>query len=228
MSLGEYISAESGITKGLYHFNGNGNDSSGNGKNLSGTGITYSLANGKFGQGAGMTTGNLSLANNLGIDGGSVTISIWVKKTNTIGLNKYGGIIDQNSNISKTGYTIGFSNDAGVMNIYINRCRLGVADQTIGYAYTISSTKFDNICLTYNSATTILTLYLNGSYINSRTASGNGTSNINGFEIGDYYGGGSTAKFNSNVDEVIIDNVEWSAEKYKKYYSMCKGRFGIL
>ncbi|MCX6232115.1 MAG: hypothetical protein NTZ33_11280 [Bacteroidetes bacterium] len=228
MSLGEYIGAGSGITKGLYHLNGNANDASGNGKNLSGTGITYSLANGKFSQGAGMTTGNLSLANNLGIDGGSVTISIWVKKTNSIALNKYGGIIDLNSATSKVGYTIGFSNDAGVMNIYIDRVKIGVADQSIGYTFTISSTKFDNLILTYNASSTILTLYVNGVYISERTASGNGSSGSNGIEVGEYYGGGSTSKFNGNIDEVIIENVAWDAAKVKKYYSNAKGRFGIL
>ena len=53
MSLGEYNGAGSGTTKLLAHLNGNSNDSSGNANNGSDTNITYSLANGKLGQGAG-------------------------------------------------------------------------------------------------------------------------------------------------------------------------------
>lgn len=31
-----------------------------------------------------------------------------------------------------------------------------------------------------------------------------------------------------SIDEVILENIVWSAEKIKKYYTMAKGRFGII
>lgn len=50
--IGELLAPQAGAV-GIWHFNGNSTDSSGNGNNGTDTSITYSLANGKFGQGAG-------------------------------------------------------------------------------------------------------------------------------------------------------------------------------
>lgn len=60
MSLGE-LRPETGL-RGLYHLNGNSGDSSGNGYNGTDTNITYSSANGKFGQGVGTSTGNAGIS----------------------------------------------------------------------------------------------------------------------------------------------------------------------
>jgi hypothetical protein len=34
--------------------------------------------------------------------------------------------------------------------------------------------------------------------------------------------------YSGSMDEVIVENVAWSAEKVKKYYTYAKGRFGII
>ena len=34
--------------------------------------------------------------------------------------------------------------------------------------------------------------------------------------------------YTGSSDEPLIENTAWSAEKVKKYYTMAKGRFGII
>ncbi|MCX6232604.1 MAG: hypothetical protein NTZ33_13795 [Bacteroidetes bacterium] len=224
--FGQIIGSGSATTKLLLHLNGNSRDTSGNNNNCTDVNITYSISTGKFAQGASMTTGYITKTNNnLAIDGGSCTLSLWIKRVNLIQSGKYGGLIDLNSNVSKVGYTIGVDNTAGVISIYFDRVKIGVADQSIAYTYNISTTNFDNLILTYNSISTTLSGYLNGMKIGERTASGTGVSGNSGITIGDYYGGGGTYKFNGYIDEVIIDNVAWNAEFVKKYYEYTKGLF---
>lgn len=63
MTLGEYLPNSN--TKLLLHLNGSSADSSGNNNNGTDTSITYSQANGKFGQGAGFdsTSDKILIAN---------------------------------------------------------------------------------------------------------------------------------------------------------------------
>ena len=41
-------------------------------------------------------------------------------------------------------------------------------------------------------------------------------------------GSASSDYFPGNIDEVIVENVVWTPEYIKKYYTYSKGRFGIL
>ena len=61
-TLGEYLGAGASTTKLLLHLNGKSTDSSGNGNNGTNSNITYSLANGKFGQGAGFNGSSNSIS----------------------------------------------------------------------------------------------------------------------------------------------------------------------
>jgi len=84
MSLGEYTGAGSGTTKLLLHLNGNNTDTSGNSNSSTDTAITYSQANGKFGQGAGFNGSSsiILITDNAALQGtGSHTIGLWVKFT---------------------------------------------------------------------------------------------------------------------------------------------------
>ena len=81
MGLGAYLGSGTGITKGLWRFNGNSNDSSGNGYNLTNNGMQFSI--GLYGQAtdtAGTTSRYLYLASACGISySAASTFSIWVK-----------------------------------------------------------------------------------------------------------------------------------------------------
>ncbi|HAS92260.1 MAG TPA: hypothetical protein DCS12_08525 [Clostridiales bacterium] len=72
-----------------------------------------------------------------------------------------------------------------------------------------------------------LKTYLNGSQLGSTTATT--VSNIP--TTGSIYLSRSPENnyfYKGALDEVIIENVAWSAEKIKKYYTASRGRFGII
>lgn len=219
MSLGEYIGAGSGTTKLLLHLNGNSTDSSGNGNNGTDTNISYSQANGKFGQGAGFngSSSKIAIASNLGIDEGSITMSIWTKINNR---SVYAVLSETLSSSSRVSYSIRITSTT--LNFF--RTRRGISDDQFAVSDTNTS-DMRNIILTYDGTT--LKGYLNGSYVGQLNCSGNGSRiSTSATQFGN--GIGADEYFNGSIDEVIVENVAWSAEKVKKYYTMAKGRFATL
>lgn len=220
-TLGEYLGAGSGTTKLLLHLNGSNADSSGNGNTGTDTSVTYSQSNGKLGQGAGFngSSSKIAIASNLGIDGGNITISGWTKFTTLTG--RRCELASQLSATSKVGYYI----ETAVNEINFYRVRKGIAAD--GYKYTVSQSPgtWYHYALTYDG--TNVRGYVNGSLVGTAASSGNGSSVVTS---GTYIGAedGVSNFMNGSIDEVIIENVAWSSEKIKKYYTYTKGRFGII
>ena len=208
MSLGEYNGAGSGTTKLLLHLNGNSTDSSGNGNNGTDTAITYSQANGKFGQGAGFSPN------------GYITIPV---------------------DFPTTGFAFEVRRDINQVAVFIagwNENNSVTIDVNTWYLYTIVSVASGHTFL-----------YLNGKQISdfnvnlgvsrtfsvwAKTSTTTSTErerifdrlSASDFRIG--YTGFSGQAWNGAMDEVIIENRAWSATEVAKYYSMTKGRFGII
>jgi len=71
-----------GNTVGLWHLDGNSNDSTANGGNGTDTSISYSSVNGYFNQGAGLngSTSKISINNNAILTpANAITIGFWMK-----------------------------------------------------------------------------------------------------------------------------------------------------
>lgn len=222
MPLGQYIGAGAGTTKLLLHLNGSSVDSSGNNNNGTDTAITYSQANGKFGQGAGFnpaTSSNINIsATAFPYGTGSFTNITWIKIGSLPGTNGYSfadfwGKATANQSVGN-----GLHNNAGTQNIIFANfgSDLEVARTlSTGVWYLLLST-FDGT--TYKG-------YLDGELIASGAKSINITSGTF-HHIGAQEAGGGT--WNGSVDEVIIENRAWSASEVKKYFTFAKGRFGII
>ena len=214
-TLGEYLGAGASTTKLLLHLNGNSTDSSGNGNNGTDTSITYSLANGKFGQGAGFN-GSSSVIN-VGYTAPTTdwTYSFWVNPTNFS---------------AERALIHNFLNTTSGRNIYIHfNATTGAIDVDIPYIKdsvvtgTAPSTGvFSHIAVTRSGSA--WKIYLNGNQVGSATDSTSqesttvcriGKTNASQAHLG-------------SIDEVIVESRAWTASEIKKYYTYSKGRFGIL
>jgi hypothetical protein len=219
MALGEYIGAGAGITKGLYHLNGNSNDASGNGNNGTDSNITYSLANGKLGQGAGFngTSSYINLSYS-GLNVFTFTISFWWNKNGNQGA--FVGVIGNTDNTGNQYYGWSFWEYLNVMYISIKGSsgagayQINFGSSSLGdwHLYTVT-------CASSGGA---VNSYLDGNLINSGTApswtyAGNNTK----------IGKNNTGNSKGNMDELIIENVVWTPSQIKKYYTYSKGRFGL-
>lgn len=223
MSLGEYLGSGSGITKGLYHLNGSSADYSGNGNNGTDTAITYSLANGKFGQGALFTRASSSKIN-LGtspITGSSSrTISFWTKINS---FNNNTTFFGQGTLTTGNAFYIYTTTNQNVgVGVY------GSANVVTGNTVLTTGTWY-HIAVTYTGTSSISTtntkIYINGV---PKTTTGSDSATVNTSATGYYIGArmdGAADYMDGSIDEFIIENVAWSAEKVKKYYTYAKGRF---
>jgi len=220
-TLGEYLGAGASTTKLLLHLSGNSTDSSGNGINGTDTAITYSLANGRFGQGAGFngSTSLINLGNTLNI-AGAITISAWVYPTVNTTPN---GIIGRGNGTNG-------NNNQYVLDIENSAARFYV--RNTGNTYYIASK-----ALTLNTWNHIVGTWAGGAtpvnvYVNS--VLGTPSSNFSGTQMSGsvtYIGNsaqGTTETITGNIDEVIVENRVWTASEIKKYYTMTKGRFATL
>jgi hypothetical protein len=245
--LGEYLSAGSGITKGLWHLNGNSNDSSGNGNNGTDTNITY--VNGKFGQCANFNGSSSGIyTNDAGFDwieyNQAMTVSAWVK----FGVSSYTDYILQGI-VTKIqlsspcpGLTIGLeTRDASEANLQFvmmnNNTTTGkrivtyADDNFINYYNT-----WKHIVVTYsgNGSYTGVNFYIDGVLATKKVIADHETNNGSiqnaaTLNIGYRKDGASTGGFfNGSIDEVIVENRAWTAEQVKKYHTYSKGRFGII
>lgn len=231
-TLGEYLGSGSGVTKLLLHLNGNSTDSSGNGNNGTDTNITYSQANGRFGQGAGFN-GSSSFSSFSGANvnfnyNSPFTIVAWIKpKTFVSELVVF-------STLTNDGTLKGweFSKSGTGLNFYLlNNWNGGAGPKLQVYCSDyISEEKWYNVILTYNgnSEASGVNFYVNGVKTTTSGASNlgtNSTATTNTLYFGKRVSG---LNFNGSMDESFIETGTWSAEKVRKYFTMTKGRFGII
>ena len=216
-TLGEYIGAGSGTTKGLWHLNGNSNDSSGNGNNGTDTAITYSQANGRFGQGAGLNGSSSKILSTLsGVSGIVFTYSLWLKRGQISNDDR----MIQHWQSSSSSLDFHFKSDNTIQAYQWN----GSTNPAVVTTKTITDTTlWHHYLLVKNGAT--MTIFIDGK--EEVTGNSNNNTLTTSFAIGkDEIN--NTSWFTGSIDEVIVENVAWSASKVAKYYTMTKGRFGIV
>jgi hypothetical protein len=222
-TLGEFVGSGSGTTKLLLHLNGNATDSSGNGNNGTVNGAT--VVDGKFGKCYSFDGTNdvinlgtgISLTNNF-------TISLFIKTTNTlndksiISKEKVGSEFPQFLAILKSNGLINFSVfNTNSPSVYIS----------LDSVSAINDGLYKNIILTRDGS--FANIYINGK-LDSKMAwtnsQWNSTANVC---IGASQSSSGFTKFlNCLIDEVIIENRAWTPQEVAKYYTMTKGRFGII
>lgn len=222
-TLGEYLGAGSGTTKLLLHLNGSSADSSGNGNNGTDTSVTYSQANGYLGQGAGFNGTSSQITTSVPINfNNDFTVNIRFNYSSEVSgwnwllnFNDYGTSGSQAITIATNGTRI--------------RCSYGTWFTQIpsdsGSQPVLASNTW-HLLTFVRSGSNVIT-YHNGSQYGATTATTTSTIPTSGTmrlgrgpSTGDWYGG--------KIDEVIIENVAWSAEKIKQYYTFTKGRFGTI
>ena len=230
-TLGEYLGAGASTTKLLLHFNGNSNDSSGNGNNGTVNGAT-STNSGKFGGAYNFDGSNdyITLPSFSWIDG-PFTFSAWIKRNNK---NRRDAIVYYGWGNYGNCFVINLLN-----NFYDNVAEpfwddsSNIFDLSARGVTPINSDTWYNIIATFEkvSGVAYLKLYVNGNLDKSNSQPSPRTANGTTYR---YIGAGISSEYNmgnyflGSIDEVIVENVVWTPEKIKKYYTYSKGRFGIL
>jgi hypothetical protein len=224
--LGELRPGQYGTTAGLWHLNGNSTDSSGNGNNGTDTAITYSQANGKFGQGAGFnrSSSTIAIADNASLDfDGSTSFSMvfWMKR-NGIPSTNPDHIINKYSGSASPGYYV--------------RC-----ETTTGYPYLViygasssqtevlgSKDVCDNVWHQIASVRSIADdkayLFIDGCLNNSATDATTGSSaNGNSLYFGSY--NGSSLWYGGSLEEVMITPTALTANQIRQIYALGVGKY---
>jgi len=228
-TLGEYLGSGSGVTKLLLHLNGNSTDTSGNSNSGTDTAITYSQANGRFGQGAGFNntpSSYIAFGNVLQFDYNTAfTISAWLQNNQTANCN----IISKQENSGNYyGYGLSVNSVGTKLQFFLYRDTSSlIVDFPDDY-----NDKVYQIGVTYDGSNTQagIKLYVDGVEVTKTSVSNlplsGSLASTAAFQISGR--GGAANLWKGTIDEVVIENVAWSAEKFKKYYTYAKGRFGII
>jgi hypothetical protein len=187
---------------------GNAADSSGNGYTLTNNN-TVSFAAAKINNGADFGASNtnksLTTANNLGIDGGAMSISCWIKPTalpssssDPFATSTF-NFAGQSSSASSVQYNLSLANVSGDQRVYFSRWRDSAAITGAWGSVSVSTSAFTHVVGTYDGTT--LTVYVNAvAQANTVTQSGTGSGGSTQTSLGDRKG--SVAYYPGLVDEV--------------------------
>jgi len=191
----------------LDELSGNPVDSSGNGFNLVNNGTTtYTqamIANGAD-FGATNTTKSLTITQNLGITGGNITMTCWVKMNTEIGSGEQ-YFMFQESATNRNGYDITYSYNGGSRQILFRRLRKGVVQGGYNHSITLGTSNYYHLGLTYSSST--ITAYVNGVSVGTASQSGAGTggTTFDRFAIGASYSDNTISlRASAIIDEVGV------------------------
>lgn len=200
------------------------------------SGNSYTLTNvnsvaegtGKYGGGAdgGATnsTKYLWINNNLGIDGGACSISLWAKMNTEIGSGTQTFVAQQNAT-SDVSYMVTYDYNGGTRRLAFRRYRQGVAADEIYYTTTLGTANFVHMVLTYDGSN--LRGYVGGSLQVGPTAySGNGSGATSDHLsiLVNKGGGGTPSEYASAlVDDVAIFNRVLTASEVTQLYQAGQG-----
>lgn len=217
--------------KGYWRLNGNSNDASGNGNNGTDTGIVYSQANGKIGQGAGFdaTGDKILIANESNFDferTQAFTISCWSKMTHSASEYHF-FVCKQVAGGNYNGWALWENNSTLLFELVSTPALLNTI--TSGLHSEFSTTNKVHIVATYDGSgrNTGMKLFQNGVLISTinrsyNTLGSNSILNNTQVELGNRNG---AFNFNGSLDEVIVDATEWSPAKVKNEYARAIGFF---
>lgn len=225
MSLGE-LWPQTGLV-GLWHMNGNSTDSSGSGYNGTDTAITYSQANGKFGQGAGFngSSSYITMGNVLAFERTNPFTIKATFKTNS--LATFQDVIAKTLNASPyRGYALDIENTTGklifeIVNTETNFAQIktnsGISTGVWYHVVAVNSGVGDH---------TGLSIYVNGAPVPFTVTANTLTSTIVSTYPLNFGARNNVANFfNGSLDEFSIYNVAKDAAWVRKQYALRVGKF---
>lgn len=223
MSLGEYLGAGAGVTKLLLHLNGNSTDTSGNSNSGTDTNITYSQANGKFGQGAGFNGSSSYIQTPYSNASSEFTQIFWFKCAVSDTNNKT--LSSQTTSAAQRYWFFIGRNNHPTFQRKLTALVGGGAILTMYGTTNVDDNVWHMGAIVLKSGASAL--YIDGNLEDSDSASYTvPTSSMPTHYIGKT--GDNDSYWNGAMDEHIYEAKAWSAEKVKKYYTYSKGRFGII
>lgn len=183
-------------------------DSSPNGNTLTNNN-TVAEGTGKYGGGADFSATNtnksLSVASNLGIDGGVISIVGWFQLKAEIASGNW-ALAFQESATTDVGYYLDYAYNGGSRTLSFWRIREGV--DTVGYTHslTMGTTNKYHLALTYDG--TNVRGYVDGTLVGtSASATGNGTGGVSAFRIAAFAGGSGGFASIISDDVAVFDRV---------------------
>lgn len=222
--LAKTILADSSNLKAYYKFNSGAltTDSSGNGYTLSNNNTVGETASGKFGYAADLGSSSnkyFSIANDIGITGGAITMSCWVKLNAEVSANKY-DFFNQGDASTFVDYHITYEYNSGTRRLVFRRIRRGVVANDVNYNLTLGTSSWYHLVLTYDGTT--LRAFVNGAYVGGIASSGNGssgTSDITGIgaDVSSGPPDANTYAF-TLIDDAAIFSSALSADQIKELY----------
>lgn len=215
-----------GSCQGLWHLNGNSTDSSGNGNNGTDTAVTYSLANGKFSQGAGFngSSSKIVITDAASLKPtGNFTINGWIKTSTAIG-SLFCSI---SANTAIAGFYTRIEN-SGKLDIVIGKNTGTTAN--VDYKELIGNKSltdgiWHNFQFVYNGSN--IYIYVDGNLDNSVANTINPAYAATNYpRIGCQNNTGTDTVFlTGNLDELALYSRAWTAAEIRKYYAWTKGRY---
>ncbi|MBZ5566204.1 MAG: LamG domain-containing protein [Acidobacteriia bacterium] len=159
----------------------------------------------------------LAVANNLGIDGGTVSISAWMNPNFTPSGGNWYPIVSQGNSASGAGYMIVYAEKTGTPNIFFVRAKL-TSTNRVDYPVTLTQGTWHHVVLTYDG--TNIEGWLDGVSVGTTTASGSGSISTNIFQLfrGDGVDNGDLL-FSGLVDEVGVWNKKLSNQEVADLYN---------
>lgn len=227
MSLGEFIPTSN--TKLLLHLNDNSNDSSGNSNNGTNTAVTFSQANGRFGQGAGFIGSNsskITFVDSASLKPtGAFTIGFWIKTNNA---NNTDCIIFQSYAYNNRAYGISIiKNGSNKYTLF----RIGNSTSTYYHtsSYQMNNNNWTCMGFTFDGTNTTK-IYVDGNIKSTNTSMGAPSYNTTNYvRIGCENSSGTDINFwDFNLDEFIFENRAWTAQEMKKHYTNSLGRYATI
>jgi len=206
---------------GLWHLNGNSNDSSGNGNNLTDTSVSYGLSYGKFGQGAYFNGSAVSSkATTLGLaNNGAVSFLAWFKRESSSATGSIvGHTINPGGSQARTVWMSVYG-DADIRLLIYTNAYYNIQSTTTSLG---TNWHFIGATLDGNGNSK---LFLNGELVKSGTYTNTPSDTpATNFAIG-RRPEHSSEFFTGSIDEVVAFNRALSASEIRKIYAVAMGKY---
>lgn len=179
------------------------------------------LINNAVDLGTANTNKKLTIASNLGITNGAISMSMWVKLNTEIATGTW-GFAQKGNATNHVQYIIAYEYNAGSRRVVFNRQKQNSSNNTVTNTVTMGTSNFYHLVLTYDGST--LEGYVNGTSAGTLATSGDGVgSGLNQFDIGEGSMFAGTSYASIDTDETGIWNRALTAGEITSLYNSGAG-----
>jgi hypothetical protein len=198
--------------KAYYKLEANGNDSSGNGYNLTTVTGSPDYVQAVFGNGIDCDNNErVSAAINCGIASGNCSVAFWVKGKVDITSGESTMVQLNTGDTNDLGYGVTYQYNSGTRRLYFRRSKWNVAHEGPTYNLTLGTSNWYHVVCTYDG--TNVRGYVNGALVAGPTAaSGNGSGTTAALTTI------AASGFAAYYDDVAIFNKALTAAEVEKLY----------